>query len=52
MADLLLYSSHKRLRESWFDTFSEVMTKTQISWNVTPFIAMFLNEKHTTFQKP
>jgi hypothetical protein len=48
----LLYSSHKRLLESRLDTLSEVVTKKQISWNVTPFITTFHNKKHITFQKP
>jgi len=46
----LLYSSHKRMLESRLDTLTEVLPKTQIPWNVMPFITKFHNKKHPHFK--
>jgi hypothetical protein len=36
--------------ERCLDTLTEVLTKTEISWNFAPFIAMFHNMKHQHFK--
>jgi len=46
----LMYSSHKRMLYSRLDTLTVVLTKTEISWNVTPLITTFHKKKHPHFK--